>query len=118
MIKKIFNYFEIAARVAKSKNDERTFLLGAVGIRKDGALVTSLNRPCQDRNYRVHAERLLVRKLDVNAPIVYVVRVRLCDGSFAMAKPCQDCERALKTKGVRRVYYTISNNEYGIINLN
>lgn len=127
MNNKIFNYFEIAARAAVSKDDRRWFLLGAVGIRDDGTLVKSFNGSTEYPKREVHAEFRLSRKLDYGAT-VYVARVRMDttiapDGTkiltptFGMSRPCQPCMRALHAKRVKRIYYTISKNEFGIINL-
>lgn len=113
---KIFSYFEIAGRIAKSKKDKRTFLLGAIGIRRDGAMVSAYNSAATSPTPAAHAEARLVKKLDHNAT-VYVARIALGTGEFAMAKPCHNCERALRSRGVKRVYYTIGPKEYGIMDL-
>lgn len=114
--KKIFDYFQIAAQVAQSKDDERSFLLGAIGIRADGVMVSALNGPSQYPNRVAHAEARLARKLTPNSE-VYVVRVRLIDGQFGMARPCEACQKILRTKGIKRVYYSIGPDEFGIMNL-
>lgn len=116
MKKQIFNYFEIAAATATSKLDNRAFLLGAVGIRKDGVMVKALNSPTEFPNRFVHAEKRCSVKLDYGAEI-YVARVRLDTLKFGLARPCANCMKALIHKRVRRIYYTISHNEFGIINL-
>jgi len=114
--KKIFHYFEIAGRIAQQKKDRRTYLLGAIGIRSDGAMVFAQNGPTESPNPLAHAENRLSKKLDYGAT-VYVARVRICDGQFAMAKPCPNCRRILKSRGVKKVMYTIGPDEYGVLNL-
>lgn len=116
MNKKIFNFFEIAGRTAASKKDRRAYLVGAIGIRHDGAMVRSLNAPTELRNRRAHAECKLCRKLDYYAE-VYVARVKLLDGKFGMSRPCNSCRKILTTKKVRKVFYTIDENYYGILDL-
>jgi tRNA(Arg) A34 adenosine deaminase TadA len=113
---KIFNFFEIAGRIASKKDDRRSFLLGSVGIRSDGKMVSAINSPTELPNRMAHSEFRLSKKLDYGAT-VYVVRVKLCDGKFGLAKPCESCFRALKSKKVNKIYYTISHNEYGVIDL-
>lgn len=113
MNKKIFNYFEIAAKLTTSKEDNRSFLLGAIGVRSDGALVKSINSPTEHPNRMAHAEYKLCRKLDTGAT-VYVARIRLLNGEFAISKPCIDCSKMLKAKRVEKVFYTISNTSYGV----
>ena len=115
MNKKIFNFFEIAASTAVSKNDKRCFLLGAVGIRGDGTIVKALNSTTECPNRQVHAEFRLSKKLDSGA-IVYVARIRLIDGKFGIARPCYSCMKVLISKKVKKIYYTISENEFGVIN--
>ena len=113
---KIFDFFEIAGRVASSRRDKRAFFLGAIGVRRDGAMVHAFNSANQERYHATHAERRLCRKLDSGA-VVYVARIRKGDGQFGLAKPCQRCQAILKSYGVRRIYYTIANAEYGVITL-
>ncbi len=116
MRKKIFNFFEIAAKCAQSKKDQRTFLLGAVGIRNDGVLVKSQNGPSMTPMPKAHAERKLINKLDYGS-IVYICRIRVGDGTMAMAFPCRSCLVALLHKKVKRVYYTIGPDHFGTIDL-
>jgi cytidine deaminase len=115
---KVEKYFRLARQTAvkgDAKDAQRQFRLGAVGIRSDGTIVTSCNLParCPDKN--AHAEARLVKKLDWDA-VVYVVRIR-SDGSLAMARPCRACQSAMRLKGVRRCYYSISDTEHGVMNL-
>lgn len=114
MNRKILSFFEVAARTATSKVDKRSFLLGAIGIRNDGVMVRSLNSPTENKNRKAHAECKLCRKLDYGAEAVYVVRVRMDNFEFGMARPCMDCRKILKTKRVKRVFYTINQNSYGV----
>ena len=110
---KIISYFEIAAKLAISKNDRRHFLMGAIAIRKDGAMVKAINSPTQEPDRRFHAEYKLANKLDVGST-VYVVRIRLIDGRFGIARPCKNCQKVLISKRVEKVYYTISPSEWGL----
>lgn len=117
MNRKIFNFFEMAARAATSKNDRRAFFIGAIGIRSDGTVVKAFNSPAENRNRCIHAEYRLSKKLDYDAD-VYIARVRMDDYEFGMARPCISCQKTLRTKKVRRIYYTIDKNRYGMINFN
>ena len=95
---------QAAVFTQKRRDDGRKFLIGAVGIRSDGVVVSARNSPAADRTPEVHAESRLCGKLTPDS-VVYVVRVAK-DGSFAMAKPCKACEIKLKAAGVRRAYFT------------
>jgi tRNA(Arg) A34 adenosine deaminase TadA len=117
MRREIFNYFNIAAKLTKSKNDERNFLVGSVAIRRDGALVSSINSASEIPNRLLHAEYKLSKKCDVGST-VYVCRVRLLDGNFGMARPCHSCKKCLISKGISKVYYSIeSQHSYGVMDL-
>ncbi len=113
MRKQVENYFDIASKVAMSKLDKRSFIFGAVGIRNDGRQVRAINSPTEFPNRKAHVEYKLSQKLDKNA-VVYIVRIRLLDGNFAMARPCSSCMKLLKGKSVIKAYYTISNYEWGV----
>jgi len=111
------HYLELAARYAV-RADERGYQLGAVGLRKDGAIVLARNGPIPgepDDSLVAHAEHRLCRKLDIGAT-VYVARVSKA-GQWAISRPCPVCFARLRARGVRRIYYTINANEYGSITL-
>jgi len=107
-------YFEMAKIIATSKKDKRSFLLGAVGVRKDGVIVASPNGPAilvenkANRGYfpKAHAEFRISKKLDVGS-VVYVVRVRRGDKRVCLAKPCETCVNVLRYRGVKKIYYSI-----------
>lgn len=96
--------------------DPRSFLLGAIGLRNDGVFVSSRNIAAPDCAPEHHAETRLVRKLTPGST-VWVARVTRKDGKWAIAKPCPGCERRLRSAGVARVVYTISPNEWGVMDL-
>ncbi len=104
-----------AAGVALRKDDRRSFRLGAVGIRNDGALVSSTNGPSPFPCPEVHAEARLCHKLTPGST-VWVARIRH-DGSLALARPCHTCQKRLRSAGVLKVIYTISDVEHGVLNI-
>jgi tRNA(Arg) A34 adenosine deaminase TadA len=112
--KKVTNYFDLAAKIATAKDDKRSFLLSAIGVRSDGAMVRSINAPSISPNRVAHAEYRLSRKLDTGA-IVYVCRIRLLDGKKAMARPCKSCIKVLKSRGVSKVYFTKGHKTWGCL---
>ena len=114
MNNKIWNYFEIAGKLASYKAGEKSFLLAACAHRGDGAFVSAVNSISQQPNRLLHAEKRICNKLDYGAT-VYVARVRLLDGEFALSKPCFSCEKALRSKRVARVYYTIDQHNFGVL---
>jgi len=109
----------LAASVAGEGNtrpDNRSFLLGAVGMRRDGVIVSSRNIAATDVTPEAHAEARVVKKLTHDS-IVWVARVGRGTGHWALARPCDKCKRRMKVAGVRKVVYTIAPNEWGIMQL-
>lgn len=112
----VFKHFKHAASVALSRDDVRTFLLGAIGIRGDGAIVKARNESTTVPQKTAHAEARLAKRLNVGS-IVYVARVSRLNGNYCMSRPCNNCMRLLQNRGVKTIYYTISQSEYGVIEL-
>lgn len=107
--------------IPTSKFDPRSFWLGAIGIRKDGALVSSRNGAVSfsssvdltNVNVVSHAETRLLRKLGKDG-VIFVSRVLRKDRSLAMARPCLDCQFKIRAHRVKKVYYTINDNQFGV----
>lgn len=105
----------LAAEVAVSKNDtHRNFLLGAVAVRRDQAIVKSSNGSAYVPYPSAHAEARVCRKAGLGSTI-YVARIARKDGCLALARPCNGCWMIMRNHRVRKCYYTISETEYGII---
>jgi deoxycytidylate deaminase len=71
----------------------------------------------------MHAEQeavLLARqKTDLTGSKIFVARVRRekTMDPVGMARPCVICENMLRAYGIKRAYYTIDTNHYGIMHL-
>jgi tRNA(Arg) A34 adenosine deaminase TadA len=114
---------QMAAGVAlpTTEKDARHFFLGAVGIRNDGTMVASRNGASalsgDTATFQIqpnsHAEGRCLRKLGKYG-VMYVARVSREDGSLKLSKPCQICQVRLKAAQVEKVYFTVSDNEYGL----
>lgn len=108
----IINLIKKAGAFAIKREDYRDFLVGAVAVRADGAIVVSRNGNTLKPVHASHAENRLMKKAGHGSTVV-VVRIRHDDGETAMAKPCLKCQALLKAKGVTVVYYTNGpGNEY------
>jgi len=105
----------MAAGAGLRKSDMRAFRIGAVGVRKDGALVSAANGPAPYPHPDAHAEARLTMKLTPGSE-VWVARTRR-DGTLGIARPCGGCMIRLRSAGVLRVAYTISDTEHGVIHL-
>lgn len=114
----VTRYLSVAADVAAARmrtSPPNDFFLGSVGIRPDGLIVSSFNVTTRRRCPAGHAEHRLASKLRAGS-VVFVARI-VRDGTWAMAKPCVHCENRLRNAGVRRVYYTVGEGEYGVLRL-
>jgi tRNA(Arg) A34 adenosine deaminase TadA len=113
---KVNKYFRMAAIIAQqgdAKNAQRRYPMGAVGIRNDGVVVGASNLCCTYKCPEAHAEYRTTKMLTPNST-VFVIRLNKA-GDWMLAKPCNSCRRFMKNKGVIKVYYTISNGEYGVM---
>jgi tRNA(Arg) A34 adenosine deaminase TadA len=109
----------LAASVAGEgsiRSDNRSFFLGAVGMRSDGVIVSARNIAAKDVTPSAHAEARLCKKITCNS-IVWVARVGRGTKSWALARPCFQCQRRMKTTGVKKVIYTIAPDEWGVLML-
>lgn len=97
-------------------HERRGFLLGAVGLRNDGVIVSSRNVASSNKAPSHHAETRVVRKLTPGST-VWVARVSKQTGEWVLAKPCRGCENRMRAAGVERVIYTISADEWGTLEL-
>ena len=93
----------------------KSFSLAAVALRGDGVLVSSVNGWNTDIEPKAHAEGRIIRKIDGNS-VVYVARIKK-DGTVGLARPCPACQRLLRSKRVQEVFFTVSGNSWGSLNL-
>lgn len=118
---KVLRMFAQAAQEAErgdSKNASRRYRLGTVGLRADGVKVRACNISTMKPHWAAHAEQRVVRKLDVGSTI-FVVRI-LRNGELGNAGPCRICRAVMKSRGVKRCYYSIGGSvggvfEYGVL---
>jgi tRNA(Arg) A34 adenosine deaminase TadA len=118
------DYFEMARELAVSsgEDDKRSFLHGAIGVRaRDNVIVSAKNgavfSSSKDTSVLVfsHCEPRLLRKLGKGG-VIYIVRVLKKNGSYAMSRPCSICRPLIKGYNTELVYYSISNEKYGVWN--
>jgi tRNA(Arg) A34 adenosine deaminase TadA len=114
-IQRMFRLANDAAKVIDKNGLRRKYRLAAVGIRNDGVIVFSSNLPIAVPNPKAHAEYRLCAKLTPGST-VWVVRIDR-SGHYVMAKPCRSCTSRMVKYGVKRCYYTISDNEWGVLDL-
>ena len=66
------------------------------------------------RSCSVHAEASALRNVDAVGATLYVARVTRRN-TWGMARPCSSCESLIRAAQVRRVVWTVEDNEYGIM---
>ena len=78
-------------------------------------------RGVRDYCVSTHAEMDAVLKVRKNTDLsgckIYVARI-LASDDLALARPCDICQDVLFSYGIKKAYYTISNDEYGVMTLN
>lgn len=92
--------------------DKKNYHLGCVLRRSDGALVCSKNERTKVPQPYAHAEVRAIMKADKGS-ILYIARVTK-DNSWAMAKPCLKCQVSIRSRKIKKVYYTIGPGEFGV----
>lgn len=127
----MLDMLKLAGKIAVPINDldKRSFLLGCIGVRKDGAFVSSRNGSIQhmfsnsrsptdnEKNCSYHAEGRTLRKMD-RGGVLYVTRISRKDGSYVMARPCALCQAKIRAQKIKKVYYSINNTQYGVYYVN
>ncbi len=118
-------FFHLCAEVASSAgtHDKRSFLLGAVAVRSDGAIVRSPNgaafSTAGHKEFRIlpssHAECRALKKAG-SGSILFVARLLKLNDTFALARPCWLCRIHLAAYKTKLVYYTINEHLYGTWN--
>ena len=74
------------------------------------------------RNYclSTHAEHdavLKIRgKVDLRGTKIYTIRLKPSTG-LGMARPCLICQHVLYNYGIKRAFYSIDNEEYGVLKI-
>jgi pyrimidine deaminase RibD-like protein len=66
------------------------------------------------RSCSIHAEAAALRGVDAAGGTLYVARVTRRN-TWGMARPCAGCEKLLREAQVRRVVWTASDDEYGVM---
>lgn len=110
-------YFRLAKNI--SKNSDHRVKMGCVIAKKKPVSAASNKSKTHTRcNYGMsnstHAE---IRALincgcdDLVGGVAYIYREKK-NGSYGLARPCNHCYEALKSAGIKGIYYTVENFPY------
>jgi deoxycytidylate deaminase len=72
---------------------------------------------CLSTHAEMDAVLRIRNKIDLSGCKIFVARRKLIDGSPGMARPCAICEEVLRSYGIKRAFYTIDDNHYGIMSI-
>lgn len=105
---------ELGSRKIRKDCDIRRHKLVAIALSKSGHIIASATNRKHSGNvsdYSFHAEEFLVRKLrKLSARERYgsirILVARLSKSGWALAKPCNGCQRILKGYGITDVWFT------------
>lgn len=112
-----------------NEHDLRLFWIGALGMRKDGSIVKKRNIPLRlsgfaahERNPFSHAEGRVIKAFRTSRieSTLYVARVlresyNIGHTTYGMSRPCSHCQNVIRSAGIKRVFYTVSNFQYGVL---
>lgn len=131
----MLKYLKIAEKFALEHDydDPLEYYLCAVIVRGGGIVSVGYNKKSTngfvehfadlvrgERDYclSTHAEMDAVLKArgktDLRGCKLYVVRIKP-SGGLGMAKPCEICQHIMYNYGIRRAYYSIDDEEYGVM---
>lgn len=108
-------HFNLAKKLCEKANHE--FRLACVLVKGNRVVNVGWNNGRKSHpksrswNNLIHAEfAALIGSCfdDTNGSDAYVYRLRN-DGTSGMARPCGECERILRIAGIKRVYYSTTN---------
>lgn len=123
--KSIWSTFEIARKIAL-KSDYK-YKLGAI-LMKGGKIINAKCNSAKTHKWATRLYKYGSRHAELNTlinlnyeqtcnSIMYVVRTNKTN-HFALSRPCSMCLNASKKMGIKKIYYTINNYEFGTIYLN
>lgn len=105
-------FFEIAKRLSLF-SDHYQHRLGAVLVDKNKVIGLGYNKlktnPKSTHKYKAHHAEfdaiLNSERYDLKGCDIYVYR-QTKDGNLAISFPCESCYNLIKSKGIRKIYYT------------
>ena len=84
---------------------------------KKNAFVGAYYCEHSNKHAELNAIQQVRRKTDLRGAKIYVVRVQHDRKTLAMARPCEYCQELLRAYGIKRAYYSVADEEFGVLNL-
>lgn len=113
---------DVAKKVAVANDQYPKWSLGCCVVRGGSIQSIGWNKKKSDPTYMyafgacsLHAEIHALKQMNFQAKrcILYIARWKK-GGGFGLAKPCELCQPYIEKAGVKRVIYTIDNDNYGV----
>ena len=105
----------LAAKAAKVGTDIRQYAIGVVAIRFDGSVVITRNAPARDHSPSLHAEARALKRAGMGAKL-FVARMSTT-GKMALAKPCKECQKLIRSMRCKSVLYTVDNEHWNSLEI-
>ena len=112
------------AKTGNGVGSKNNFRLSAILVKKNRMREAAVNsrktHPLLSNFYSfpfLHAESSVIIKHGISnceGYILYVIRI-LKNNNLALAKPCFACQKLIQSVGIKRVYYSINNDEYNLL---
>ncbi len=125
-LSRIKKFFNKAKEIAITNGADKKFKHAAI-LFKGNSIVKSASNSTKTHPLPTNGNTAITNKLHAEQKCLYktmntegldllVVRVNN-QGDFAYSKPCSMCMKMITEKKLRRVYYSIGPNEFGVIDI-
>jgi hypothetical protein len=115
------------ARITGRDDKLKGYWIASIGIRYDGVVIKSANAGVRVAENSIakfreiplsHSEVRTLRKMDCGGILCVARTLRIknlsLQESLRISRPCLVCRNHIKSKRIKKVYYTISPYEYGV----
>jgi len=76
------------------------------------------DRPWSNIHAEIDAILRARKKIDLSGSKIYIARTeKVMSDMIATARPCEMCQRALRSYGIKKAYYTIDNDTYAVMKI-
>ena len=118
---KVQDSFESLRNYLNNKHSYQSkHIIGCLIETKEFSVFTSNKTISEFRNTTFHAEARAISsttsKIARNS-VIFVARITK-HGTFRLALPCKACRKRIEEACIKKAYFTVSDTEYGIWNIN
>lgn len=118
---KIHDSFESLRSFLFNKHSYQSkHIIGCLIETKECSIFTSNKTISEFRNTTFHAEARAISSTNskiARNSVIFVARITKY-GKFRLALPCKACRKRIEEVSIKKAYFTVSDTEYGIWNIN